>query len=145
MNRFTHQKKNFLNSDIWEQVPEIAAGIVFVAILWGIGYMVSHHKNSIEKRYGFCTMTPDMKWIPCHVEPIMIRCMTPGGVFDKAGFIDRDILILPQVHSVSGFHRLLDKPKGTIVELRVIHYDNFKPDCDAKNWGISEERHIVSP
>lgn len=71
--------------------------------------------------------------------------MTPGGAFDKAGFIDRDILILPKVHSVSGFHRILDKPEGTIVELKVIHYNNFKPDCETDNQGEAEKRFIVAP
>jgi hypothetical protein len=35
--------------------------------------------NSIEKRYGFCTRTTDLKWYPCHIEPLMIRCIEPGG------------------------------------------------------------------
>jgi hypothetical protein len=107
--------------------------------------MLSHHKNTIEKRYGFCTLTPDINFSPCHIEPIMIRCVTPGGVFDKAGFKDKDILILPQVHTVSGFHKLLDKPKGSIIEFAAIPYNKFKPDCDSENWGVREKRHIVSP
>jgi hypothetical protein len=126
-------------------LPEIVLGIVFSALLLGFCYMVSHHQNEIEKRYGFCTMTPDIKWSPCHIEPLMIRCVKRGGAFDKAGFRDKDILVLPLINSVAAFHNLLDKPKGTIIELNAIPYDQFKPDCDPGKQGRPLKRQIVAP
>ena len=130
---------------IWEELPEIAGGIVLIGLIWGTGYLISHRRNAIEKRYGFCTMTPDLKWIPCHIEPLMIRCIKQDGSFDKAGFKERDILILPEVHTVAGFHKLLDKPRGTILEFTVIPYEKFKPDCDNENWGETEKRLVIAP
>jgi hypothetical protein len=132
-------------SIIRHELPEIITGIILMGFIWGTGYLISHHRNAIEKRYGFCTMTPDMKWIPCHIEPIMIRCIKQDGSFDKAGFKDRDILILPGVHTVAGFHKLLDKPRGTLIEFNVIPFDKFKPDCDTENWGETEKRLVITP
>jgi hypothetical protein len=126
-------------------LSEIAEGIVFICLILGSGYLVSHHQNAVEKRFGFCTMTPDMKWIPCHIEPIMIRCVTPGGAFDKAGFKDKDIVVLSGIHSVTAFRRILDKPGGSLIEIDVIPYNNFKPDCDSENWGEPVKRSMVAP
>jgi hypothetical protein len=123
----------------------IARAIILISLFLGSGYLVSHHQNAVEKRFGFCTMTPDMKWIPCHIEPIMIRCVTPGGAFDKAGFRDRDIVVLTGIHSIEGFHRLLNKPVGSIIEIDVISFNNFKPDCDPENWGVRVRGFVVAP
>jgi hypothetical protein len=127
------------------EFPEIVWGIIFCALILGLGYLVSHHQNDIEKRYGFCTMTPDIKWSPCHIEPMMIRCVKQDGAFEKAGFRDKDILVLPLIYSVAAFHNLLDKPKGTIIELNAIPYDQFKPDCDPGKQGKPLKRHVVAP
>ena len=123
----------------------IAGVFIFISLLMGSGYLISHHQNAIEKRFGFCTMTPDMKWIPCHIEPVMIRCITPGGAFDKAGFKDKDIVVLSGIHSIGGFHRLLDKPVGSIIKIYVIPFNKFKPDCDTENWGEPVKRVVVIP
>jgi hypothetical protein len=90
-------------------------------------------------------MTPDIRWIPCHIEPLMIRCIKQGGAFEKAGFKDRDILVLPQIHSVTEFYKLLEQPKGTIIELNAIPYDKFKPDCDPDKQGKPMKRIVVAP
>ena len=111
----------------------------------GSGYLISHHQNAIEKRFGFCTMTPDMKWIPCHIEPVMIRCITPGRAFDKAGFKDRDVIFLAGIHSVNAFQNLLDQPGGNLIEIKVIPCDKFKPDCDPENWGKPIKRVVIAP
>jgi hypothetical protein len=128
-----------------DKLPQIFWGISFIVLIWGIGYMVSHHQNAIEKRYGFCTMTPDLKWTPCHIEPMMIRCVKQGGAFEKAGFSDRDILVLPLIYSVNAFYKLLVQPKGTIIELNSIPYEQFKPDCDPDKRGKSEKRYVIAP
>jgi len=135
----------FWKTKIWNEIPEIAWGIIFIALILSIGYLVSHHQNAIEKRYGFCAMTPDIQWVPCHIEPLMIRCVKQGGAFEKAGFKDRDILVLPQIHSVTAFYKILDKPKGTIIELKVIPYDQFKSDCDPGKQGKLLKRIVVVP
>lgn len=135
----------FTKTIIEDKLPEIGWGIIFIAVIWGVGYQVFHHQNAIEKRYGFCTMTPDIQWTPCHIEPLMIRCVKLGGAFDKAGFKDRDILVLPQIHSATAFCKLLDQQKGTIIELNAIPYDQFKPDCNSEKWGEPQKRHVVAP
>jgi len=123
----------------------IAGVFIFISLFLGSGYLVSHHQNAVEKRFGFCTMTPDMKWIPCHIEPLMIRCVTPGGAFDIAGIKDRDIILLAGIHSVNAFQNLLDQPGGNLIEIKVIPYDNFKPDCDSENWGKPVKRIVITP
>jgi hypothetical protein len=130
---------------IINELPEIVWGIVFSVMILGFGYLLSQHQNAIEKRYGFCTMTPDMRWVPCHVEPLMVRCVKQGGAFEKAGFRDKDILVLPLIYSVNAFHHLLDQPKGTIIELNAIPYDQFKPDCDPDKQGNPLKRLVVAP
>jgi hypothetical protein len=75
----------------------------------------------------------------------MIRCVTPGGAFYKAGFKDKDIVVLTGIHSVEGFHRLLNKPVGSIIETDVISFKKFKPDCDSENWGIRIKRYVIAP
>jgi hypothetical protein len=135
----------FLKYKLWGKLPKILGYIIFIALIWGFGYLVSHHQNAIEKRYGFCATTPDIKWIPCHIEPLMIRCVKQGGAFQKAGFKDRDILVLPQIHSLTEFYKLLEKPKGTIIELNVIPYDQFKPDCDPDKQGNPLKRIVIAP
>lgn len=131
--------------NIWDALPEIAGGIILIGFTWGFGYLISHHQNAIEKRYGFCTMTPEMKWIPCHIEPLMIRCVTRDGAFGKAGFEDRDIIVLHGIHSVSAFHRLLRRPGGTIIELYAIPFKKFNSDCDQANWGTPVKRFVIAP
>jgi hypothetical protein len=123
----------------------IAGVLIFISLFLGSGYLVSHHQNAVEKRFGFCTMTPDMKWIPCHIEPIMIRCVTPGGAFEIAGIKDKDIVLLPGIHTVTAFHRIIDKPGGSLIEIDVIPFNNFKPDCDTENWGEPVKRFVVAP
>jgi hypothetical protein len=135
----------YLKFKICDELPGLMAGIVFIALILGLGYIFSHHQNSIEKRYGFCTMTPDIIWIPCHIEPLMIRCVEKGGAFDEAGFNDRDIIVLPQLHAVDGFHKLLKRPKGTIIEIMVIPYEKFEPDCETDIQGEPEKRVVVAP
>jgi hypothetical protein len=108
----------------------IAGVFIFISLFLGPGYLVSHQQNAVEKRFGFCTMTPDIKWIPCHIEPMMIRYIEPGGAFDKAGFRDRDIVVLTGINSVEGFNRLLKKPGGSVIEIVVIPFNIFKPDCE---------------
>ena len=130
---------------ILNELPGIVLGIVFIALLWGFGYLVSHHQNAIEKRYGFCTMTPDLQWTPCHIEPLMIRCVKPGGAFEKAGFKDKDILVLPLINTVAEFHHLLDRPKGTIIELKAIPFERFKPDCDPDKQGKPLKMFVIAP
>jgi hypothetical protein len=90
-------------------------------------------------------MTPDMKWIPCHIEPLMIRCIKQGGAFDKAGFKDRDVILLAGIHSAAGFHRLLNKPGGSMIEIDVIPIKKFKPDCDSGNWGEPVKKIVIAP
>ena len=90
-------------------------------------------------------MTPDIKWIPCHIEPLMIRCIEPGGAFDIAGIKDRDIILSAGIHSVAGFQRLLNKPGGSIIEFDVIPVDKFKPVCDPENWGEPVKRIVIAP
>lgn len=128
-----------------EDLPEIIIGIIFISLIYGLGHLLATRKNSVEKRYGFCTMTPDLRWIPCHIEPLMIRCVEKRGAFDKAGFKDRDILILPDIHSVNAFHKLLKKPKGTVIEFKVIPWARFKPSCETDDWEKQEERIVVAP
>lgn len=123
----------------------IAGVFICISMFLGSGYLVSHHQNAVEKRFGFCTMTPDMKWIPCHIEPVMIRCVTPGGAFDKAGFRDRDIVVLTGIHSIDGFHRLLNKRVGSIIEIDVISFNKFKPGCDPGSWGEPVKRIVIAP
>lgn len=123
----------------------IAGVFIFISLFLGSGYLISHHQNAVEKRFGFCTMTPDMKWIPCHIEPIMIRCITPEGAFDKAGIKDRDIILLAGIHSVNAFQNLLDQPGGNLIEIKVIPYNKFKPDCDSERWGEPVKRIVVAP
>jgi hypothetical protein len=123
----------------------IAVAIILISLFMGSGYMVSHHQNAVEKRFGFCTMTPDIKWIPCHIEPLMIRCIEPGGAFDKAGFKDRDIILLAEIHSVNAFHNLLDLPGGILIEIKVIPYKNFRPDCDSEFRGEPVKRIVIAP
>jgi hypothetical protein len=135
---------NILKDKIIDR-SEIAGVFIFISLLLGSGYLVSHHQNAVEKRFGFCTMTPDMKWIPCHIEPVMIRCITPGGAFDKAGFKDRDIVLLAGIHSVSAFHKLLDQPGGNLIEIKVIPYDKFRLECNSVNWGESLKRFVIAP
>jgi hypothetical protein len=135
---------NILKDKIIDR-SEIAGVFIFISLLLGSGYLVSHHQNAVEKRFGFCTMTPDMKWIPCHIEPVMIRCITPGGAFDKAGFKDRDIVALSGIHSVTAFHRLLNKPGSSIIKIDVIPFNKFKPGCDQVNWGELVKRIVIAP
>jgi hypothetical protein len=134
-----------LKTKLSNKVTEIVWGIIFIAIIWGFGYLVAHHPNAIEKRYGFCTLTPDIQLVPCHIEPLMIRCLKQGEAFEKAGFKDMDILVLPQVHSVAAFYKLLEQPKGTIIELNAIPYDQFKPDCDPGKQGKPLKRIVIAP
>jgi hypothetical protein len=140
-----HELPLLRKTNICRELPEVVWVIIFIALIWGVGYLVSHHQNAIEKRYGFCIMTPDIQWTPCHIEPLMICCVKQGGAFEKAGFKNRDILVLPQIHSVSAFYKLLDQPKGTIIELNVIPYDQFKPDCDPGKQGKPLKRIVVAP
>jgi hypothetical protein len=134
-----------MKNRIIDELPGITAGIILFGLIWCIGYLASHHRNSTEKRFGFCTLTPDMKLIPCHIEPLMIRCVEKGSAFEKAGFNDRDILVLPRFKAVGEFHRYLKKPEGTIIELMVIPYNKFKPECEADNWGEPEKRVVIAP
>jgi hypothetical protein len=101
---------------------------VLLVVILSIGYMISHHKNAIEKRYGFCIMTPDMRWTNCHIEPLMIRCIKQDGAFDKAGFRDRDILVSPSLNNVNAFLKSLKQPKGALLVFEVIPYDDFKEE-----------------
>jgi hypothetical protein len=132
-------------SKIREIFSGIAAIIICIALIWGFGYLTTHHKNAVEKRFGFCTTTPDMQWVPCHIEPVMVRCVEHGGAFDKAGIKDKDIVVFPRVNSVIAFHRLLDKQKGTVIGLGVISYENFNPDCDIEKWGEQVRKFVIAP
>jgi hypothetical protein len=135
----------FLKTIIEDKLSEIVWVIIFIALIWCTVYLISHHQNAIEKRYGFCATTPDIRWIPCHIEPLMILCIKQGGAFEKAGFQDHDILVLTHIYSVTEFYKLLEQPKGTIIELNAIPYDTFKPDCSSEEWGEPQKRYVVAP
>jgi hypothetical protein len=102
-------------------------------------------QDPLEERYGFCSLSPDLKWFPCHLEPIMIRYIRPGGAFDKAGFRDRDILLMPAVHSIAAFHKLLDKPSGSRIELEAVPIDSFMNDCQQDLSDVAEIRIVIAP
>jgi len=123
--------------------PGISA-LLLISILL-LGYVISHHKNAIEKRYGFCIMTPDIKWTNCHIEPIMIRCIKDDGAFDKAGFRDRDIIVTPYSNSVNALIKSLKQPKGTVLLFGVIPYEDFRPECDSDKRGTPVIRSVVAP
>jgi len=38
----------FWKTIIEDKIPEIIWGIIFLALIWGIGYLVSQHQNTIE-------------------------------------------------------------------------------------------------
>jgi hypothetical protein len=118
---------------------------VLLVVILSIGYMISHHKNAIEKRYGFCIMTPDMRWTNCHIEPLMIRCIKQDGAFDKAGFRDRDILVSPSLNNVNAFLKSLKQPKGALLVFEVIPYDDFKAVCESDKRGTPVIRIVVAP
>jgi hypothetical protein len=118
---------------------------VLLVVILSIGYMISHHKNAIEKRYGFCIMTPDMRWTNCHIEPLMIRCIKQDGAFDKAGFRDRDILVSPSLNNVNAFLKSLKQPKGALLVFEVIPYNDFKAVCESDKRGTPVIRIVVAP
>jgi hypothetical protein len=118
--------------------------LLLISILF-IGYLTSHHKNAIEKRYGFCIMTPEIKWMNCHIEPIMVRCIKDGGAFDKAGFMDRDILVSPSFNSVNALLKSLNQPKGTVLLFGVIPFEDFRPECESDKRGTPVIRTVVAP
>jgi hypothetical protein len=119
--------------------------VVLLVVILFLGYVFSHHKNSIEKRYGLCIMTPDLKWSKCHIEPFMIRCIKQGGAFDKAGFKDRDILVSPSFNTVNTFIKSLKQPKGEMLIFEVIPYEDFKPVCESDKRGTPVIRIVVAP
>jgi hypothetical protein len=123
--------------------PAISA-LVLISIPF-LGYVISHHKNTIEKRYGFCIMTPEIKLMDCHIEPIMIRCIKEGGAFDKAGFKDRDILVSPSFNSVNALIKSLKQPQGTVLVFGVIPFEDFRPECDSDKRGTPVMRSVVAP
>ena len=135
----------FWKTKTGDELPKIVWSFVFISLILGFGYLVSHHQNEIEKRYGFLAMTPDLQWFPCHIEPIMIRSIKGGSVFAKAGFRDRDILMSPDFNSVNDFYKSLEKPCGTVFEFEVIPFENFKPDCESDHWGNPEKRIVIAP
>lgn len=118
---------------------------VLLIVIPALGYLLSHHKNTIEKRYGFCIMTPELKWTNCHIEPIMIRCIEDGGAFDKAGFRDRDILVAPSFNSVNALIKSLKQTKGTVLQFGVIPFDDFRPECESEKRGTPVIRTVVAP
>jgi hypothetical protein len=118
--------------------------LLLISILF-LGYVISHHKNAIEKRYGFCIMTPEIKWMNCHIEPIMVRCIMDGGAFDKAGFRDRDILVSPSFNSVNALIKSLKQPKGTVLLFGVIPYEDYRPECESDKRGTPVIRTVVAP
>lgn len=119
--------------------------VVLLVVILFLGYVFSHHKNSIEKRYGFCIMTPEMNWTNCHIEPLMVRCIKEGGAFDKAGFKDRDILVTPSFNSVNTFLKSLKQPEGAVLKFEVIPYEDFKPACESAKRGQHVKRIVVAP
>lgn len=118
--------------------------LLLVSILF-LGYVISHHKSAIEKRYGFCIMTPEIKWTNCHIEPIMIRCIKDGGAFDEAGFRDRDILVSPSFNSVNALIKSLKQPKGTVLLFGAIPFEDFRPECESEKRGTPVIRTVVAP
>lgn len=118
--------------------------LLLISILF-LGYVISHHKNAIERLYGFCIMTPELKWTNCHIEPIMIRCIKDGGAFDKAGFIDRDIFVSPSFNSVNALIKSLKQPKGTVLFFEVIPFEDFRPECESEKRGTPVIRTVVAP
>ena len=138
-------KIKFWKEKAAEGFSGLLTSMVLFALSLGFMYLVSHHYNAVEKRYGFLAMTPDLRWFPCHIEPIMIRSIKKGGAFDKAGFRENDILMSPDFNSVNAFYKSLKKPSGKVIEFEVIPYDSFKPDCESNNWGKPEKRIVVSP
>jgi hypothetical protein len=124
--------------------PVRISAVLFVVILT-IGYVISHHKNPIEKRYGFCVMTPDLRWTNCHIEPLMIRCIEQDGAFAMAGFRDRDILVSPTFNTVNAFLKSLKQPKGAVLVFEVIPYDDFKAVCESDKRGTPVTRFVIAP
>jgi len=118
--------------------------LLLISILF-LGYVISHHKNASERRYGFCTMTPELRWTKCQIEPIMFRCIEEGGAFDKAGFRDKDILVAPSFNSVNALIKSLKQPKGTVLLFEVIPYEDFRPECESDNRGTPVIRTVVAP
>lgn len=118
---------------------------VLLVVMLSLGYVISHHKNAVEKRYGFCIMTPEMKWTNCHIEPLMIRYIKQGGAFDKAGFKDRDILVSPSFNTVNTFLKSLKQPKGAVLIFECIPYEDFNLVCESDNRGTPVVRVVIAP
>jgi len=128
--------------NLWSKKEVVALFLVFVL---NSGYLISHHKNAIEKRYGFCIMTPEIKWMDCHIEPIMVRCIKEGWAFDKAGFRDKDILVAPSFNSVNALIKSLKQPQGTVLLFGVIPYEDFRPECESDKRGTPVIRRVIAP
>jgi hypothetical protein len=119
--------------------------IVLATIVLALICLVLIYPIPIEKRYGFRTGTPDLRWVPCHIEPILIRKIQNGMAFEKAGFKNGDILVSPNFHSVTKFHKYLDKPEGTVLEFTIIPWDKFEAVCDFDSTGKTEKRTVIAP
>lgn len=130
---------------IWNELkPPLLfySSIVFFIV---VIHFAIFHREPIEKRYGFRTDTPDLRWFPCHIEPIVIKNIQKGMAFDRAGFREKDILVSPDFYSAQAFLNSLKKPRGTVIEFRVIPWDKFKSTCDFDSTGKTEKRILVAP
>ncbi len=131
--------------DICDYLLEGFEGFIVLVFLWGLAYIIENHPNKIEKRYGFLERDPDLRFIPCHIEPLVIWKIKPDGAFSKAGFKNRDIIISPSFFSVNAFYKSLNRPQGTIIEFKVIPWDKFKAVCDFDSVGKTEKRVVIAP
>lgn len=82
--------------------------------------------RKIETQYGgyisgqYVTINHD------HIEVLTLGPLTHGGVFQRSGVLDGDIVVGP-VGDITSFLLLLDVPAGTIIYLDVVDGGNGPP------------------
>jgi len=101
--------------------------------------------HRLQQRYGFTYSTPDYQWWPCHIELITVMKVTPGGVFDKAGFEPGDVFPAGPRGSTDDLFVQLDKPEGTVIEMEVLPGDLFEPECNFDPTGKTVIRKFRAP
>ena len=129
-----NQISNFIN--------KFNKAFVICGVLTVILYILGFYQNKIERRYGFVASTPELSYLPYHVEVLMISNVKIGGIFSKAGFKVDDIIVESDSHSVGAFHRSLDKPKGTVIEFETISRDKYNLD---NNHNKTEIKRVIAP